>query len=271
MKKVKLAVAAAFVASSLGAVAAVDAGGNGAPGGGLVYQLNIIGTSAKTPDMTGNNGHRIFVPLSGKTKIILENSCDDNPGEEGIDCGFGVTDANGTDGSAEFEMPPPGYDPFIIGDVDPSDDTTSDYSVFVRPLGNPDGFATIRTCADVVDSALVEFLDRKDKSTLYEVLNEAGELGGVCTIDQEMVTLDRQKGKSVFGNVTAQLTSIVLVIELEDEDGNVIETIDVRVPLFDDILENEYWEYTNTGLRIAQVRFYECSTNVATGQSDCGD
>ncbi|MGA1076937.1 MAG: hypothetical protein ACO307_17695, partial [Ilumatobacteraceae bacterium] len=61
MKKVKLAVAAAFVASSLGAVAAVDAGGNGAPGGGLIYQLNIIGTSEKNPNMTGGNGHRIFV------------------------------------------------------------------------------------------------------------------------------------------------------------------------------------------------------------------
>ncbi|MGA1053537.1 MAG: hypothetical protein ACO3WU_14695 [Ilumatobacteraceae bacterium] len=273
MKKVKLAVAAAFVASSLGAVAAVDAGGNGAPGGGLIYQLNIIGTSEKNPNMTGGNGHRIFVPLSGKTKINLVDSC---LAENGGDCDFGVLDANGTDrDGATFKMPPPGYDPFIIGDEDPTDDTTSDYSVFVRPLGKPGGIADIRTCADVVESELDNFLTGKQKSTLYSVMNAEGELGGVCTIDQEKVTLERRKGQSVFGNVTAQLTSIVLEINIEDQFGNVIETIYVRVPLFDDILQNEYWEYDNRGLRIAQVRFYDCSTDVSgeigdpNADSDC--
>jgi hypothetical protein len=27
--------------------------------------------------------------------------------------------------------------------------------------------------------------------------------------------------------------------------------------------------YDNNGLRLAQVRFYDCSTNVATGESTC--
>ena len=43
----------------------------------------------------------------------------------------------------------------------------------------------------------------------------------------------------------------------------------VRVPIFDDLLEGEYWEYENNGLRLAQIRFYDCSTNVETGASSC--
>src|SRR5207247_9232553 len=63
--------------------------GNGAPSGGH-YSLNIIGVPKnKTASMTGDKGHRIFVPLAGTTKIMLI---------EGPD--FGVLDANGTDGAA---------------------------------------------------------------------------------------------------------------------------------------------------------------------------
>ena len=43
----------------------------------------------------------------------------------------------------------------------------------------------------------------------------------------------------------------------------------MRVPIFNDLLENEYWLYDNNGLRVLQVRFYDCSTNVATGESTC--
>src|SRR6185369_17250534 len=61
--------------------------GNGAPSGAH-YNLNLIGVpKSKTADMTGNDGHRIFVPLTGSTKINLS---------EGP---FEVLDANATDGS----------------------------------------------------------------------------------------------------------------------------------------------------------------------------
>jgi len=64
--------------------------GNGAPSGAH-YNLNIIGVSkGKSSDMTGDNGHRIFVPLSGTTKIMLSEG------------DFAVLDGNGTDGSAAF-------------------------------------------------------------------------------------------------------------------------------------------------------------------------
>lgn len=100
--------------------------GNGAPSGAH-YNLNIIGVSKeKTASMTGNNGGRIFVPLEGRTKIMLT---------EGDD--FQVVDANGTDGEAEFRLPNP----------DPDGNGITDYSIWVRPLG-PGGSATITLCAD---------------------------------------------------------------------------------------------------------------------------
>lgn len=61
--------------------------GHGAPSGAH-YNLNIIGVpQEKTADMDGNSGHRLFVNLEGKSRIMLEK------GES-----FAVLDANGTDG-----------------------------------------------------------------------------------------------------------------------------------------------------------------------------
>src|SRR5438046_8040604 len=76
--------------------------GNGAPSGPH-YNLNIIGVPKnKTADMTGDNGHRIFVSLDGNTKIFLA------PGD------FQVIDANGTDADgATFQLPNP--DPLNTG------------------------------------------------------------------------------------------------------------------------------------------------------------
>ena len=51
------------------ASAAVTETGNGAPSGAH-YNLNIIGVPKdKSADMTGNNGHRMFVKPDGKTRI----------------------------------------------------------------------------------------------------------------------------------------------------------------------------------------------------------
>jgi hypothetical protein len=101
--------------------------GNGAPSGAH-YNLNIIGTTDKSADMTGNDGHRIFVPLYGSTKILLSES---------PDYSFQVLDANGTDGPAAFQLPNP----------DPDNDGTTKYSVWARALGKPGGSSTTTTCA----------------------------------------------------------------------------------------------------------------------------
>jgi len=99
--------------------------GNGAPNGSH-YTLNMIGVeNPKTTDLTGNNGSRIFVPLTGSTKVLL------SPGD------FQVLDANGIDGSAAFQLPNP----------DPANSGTTTYSVFARALGTPGGSSKQTTCA----------------------------------------------------------------------------------------------------------------------------
>src|SRR5262245_33340660 len=111
------------------AQAVVQSLGNGAPSG-THYNLNMIGVpKQKTADMTGDNGHRIFMSLEGKTKVMLS---------EGV---FAVLDANGTDGTASFQLPNP----------DPLNSGVTKYSVFARALGKPGGSATITTCATDTD------------------------------------------------------------------------------------------------------------------------
>jgi hypothetical protein len=100
--------------------------------------------------------------------------------------------------------------------------------------------------------------------------------GAYCSIEQVGNILDgdlrtfRSTGKTVFSNVTTELLTILFQVTVDtDGDGIADATFYVRVPIFDDLLENEYWLYDNHGLRLLQVRFYDCSTNVATGESTC--
>jgi hypothetical protein len=126
MKKlIMVAVIAALAASTFAAVAYAGTG-NGAPSGAH-YNLNLIGVPKdKSADMTGSNGHVIFVDLSGKTRILLQE------GAAGI-FDFQVLDANGTDGTARFQLPNP----------DPNNDGITWYSVYARALGKPGGWGNI--------------------------------------------------------------------------------------------------------------------------------
>jgi hypothetical protein len=250
MKKTKILVSAIVVIAFAFLASPVALSGNGAPNGAH-YNLNIIGVkNAKKTDMDGSNGHVIFVNLDGKSKIGLV---------EGDD--YAVLDANGTDGDgALLQLPDPGLDPYVVGDKGDAD-TESEYSVFVRPLGKPGGYATITTCAEVVESNLATFLGAKDA----KALNRAGEFGGQCSIEQvgSEITM-RTKGKSYFTNVTAQLLTMVLKVEVDEDGDDIVDyTVYVRVPIFDPILEGEYWEYDNHDLKLLQVRFYPVGTDVS--------
>jgi len=226
---------------------------------GQHYNLNIIGVkNPKTADMTGSNGHVIFVDLNGKSKInLVESGTADAPGTAADE--FAVLDKNGTGGSpAVLALPDPDLDPYVVGGDMEGVDTKSAYSIFVRPLGKPGGWTKITTCADVIESELKSFLSKDE----INILNEAADLGGVCSIESTGQLL-REKGKSIFRNQTAALLTMVLEIEILDEFGNVVQTIYVRVPIFDDILANEYWEYDNHGLKLLQVRIYRVQTDVS--------
>lgn len=140
-----------------------DVTGNGAPSG-THYNLNIIGMDqGKTANMT--SGGRIFVELFGTTKILL------NEGD------FAVIDANGTDGTASFQLPSP----------DPTGTGQTAYTVWARALGTPGGSSITTTCAT-------------DPTT--------GEV--VCST--ESMVLVRDGGTSRFTNVSKDLLFITAVI-----------------------------------------------------------
>ena len=65
---------------------------------------------------------------------------------------------------------------------------------------------------------------------------------------------------------------MVLEVEIYVDDGLgglvLFDTVYVRVPIFNDILENEYWEYDNHGLKLLQVRFYPIGTDVSNSDSE---
>lgn len=172
---------------------------------GAHYNLNLIGVPHdKTATIT--SGNRIFVALAGKTTINLKQGP------------FDVLDANGTDGTAAFQLPNP----------DPDNDGTTTYSVYARALGKPGGSSSTTTC----------FTD----ST-----------GTYCSVYSAVLV--RNKGPSSFTNVSQQL---LYVYADTDGDGKV-----ERYPLFSDATASYFWEYDNTGLKLAQLRFYEVSTTVA--------
>jgi hypothetical protein len=96
---------------------------------------------------------------------------------------FAVWDANGTDGTAGFELPNP----------DPDGDGITEYSVFARACGTPGGQSTTTTCAT-------------DPKTGEEV----------CSL--ESMVLVRGTGKSSFDNVSKELLYLFTDV---DNDGHI--------------------------------------------------
>lgn len=192
--------------------------GNGAPSGSH-YNLNIIGVEkSKTADMTNSSRHTIFVALGDngyvKTRINLSEG------------DYAVLDGNGTDGTAAFQLPDPGYN----CPSDPTDSCWNDpqvYTVWVRALGKPGGKATVTTCQD-------------DGSGSEDAI--------VCSLDVS-VTVERTKGKQTFQNVTKTLTTLCL--DTDNTPG-----CDTRTHLFQDPNRQYFWDYDNNGLRLMQMRFY---------------
>ena len=215
-------VAILIIAGGLVAVQAEnDEPGNGAPSG-WHYTLNILGKDwDRGESIPQNHGHRIFVQLGGKnnmvkTKIMLTKSEDDT---------FDVIDCDGTDGTAEFELPPPYHYPIEEGvDVIPEE---ARYKVYIRVL-SPNGKARIGTTVKIDDNDWLE----------------AGEI--------EWKDLEGKTGKKIFEDVTQELTTVYIDIT-DDDTYN-----PVRYGLFDTRLENTLWawDYENEGLKHVQIRFY---------------
>lgn len=127
---------------------------------------------------------------------------------------------------------------FQLPNPDPDGDGTTTYSVFARALGTPGGRSLTTTCAT----------DPSDGSLVCSVIT---------------LELRRTTGKSTFQNVSKYLLYIYADI---DSDGDL-----ERVPLFDDSLQGYFWDYDNQGLKLAQLRFYDCSTTVPDASDPGGD
>ena len=203
--------------------------GNGAPSGAH-YTLNIIGVPKdKSASLDGGGGHRIFVDL-GKTGAVANTRINLREGD------FTVLDANGTDGTAAFQLPNP----------DPDGDGTTAYSVYVRALGKPGGKATMQSC--------------------YE-----DDLGSWCAVDfdggVEPITLQRTKGGvAKFSNISKDLLYVDYCTAWDPgadlvlgTDDDVCTSVD-QIGLFSNTLLSYFWSYGNEGLKLAQFRFYEVPT-----------
>ena len=146
--------------------------------------------------------------------------------KEGPD--YAVLDANGTDGSASFRLP----------NLDSDGDGVSSYSIYARALGASGGSATITTCANA------HLTDG-----YYEV----------CSA--ESLTVTRSKGGTPkFSNVSTELLTILITEDITAEGVLLIKA--GRYFIFDDALEDYFWNYDSTGLKLLQLRFYETPTDV---------
>jgi hypothetical protein len=238
---------------------------NGAPSGPH-YNLNIIGVeNAKNPPMAGSDRHTIFVPLfstknngqvstcnatsgtlSGSCTAIVDNPiwlipgvdfqvCDGNAFDPAHDCSGNLLNVNAKLG-AVFSLP---CNTAISQTADinvPCDPNlpAASYTVWARALGKPGGHAEVTTCA-TVDGGLF------------------------CSLENVTQPLMRNKGQPVFQNVTDQLTSM-LVLFCDTgflADGTCSDPVQTeRIALFASGTQDWFWNYDNTGLRLAQLRFY---------------
>lgn len=139
---------------------------------------------------------------------------------------YAVLDKNATDGEGAFQLPDP----------DPENDGVTVYSVWARALGKPLGSASMVTGA----------IDPETGEVVYSMYT---------------LEVERTYGKQRFQDVSRYLLYIYIGSDLYNDDGVLVIEAG-RYPLFSDELQDYFWEYTNTGLKLLQLRFYEVPVTV---------
>jgi hypothetical protein len=209
------------------------------------YQFNIIGTKDKNPDMTGNNGHRIFVKLNGTSNIYMTGDTD--PSTDGLQCGnnFDVLDANGTDSNGATLLVP--CDPLTADNLNPS----VCFDVYATPLAHG-GYANVDVVCSFDSTCLGCHIDM-----------------GSCDTGTIDFSLTRGSGKPVTQPITKYFRASGC-IDLGGEAG-VCDAGDISFNnewIFNiEQLEEYYWVYDNHGNRLTQIRF--CDVEGVEGH-DCG-
>jgi hypothetical protein len=181
--------------------------GNDMPSGPH-YNLNIL--ASKTEKDVGNSmGHTLFVKFNGKTRIYMTQA------EDGQ---FVVTDRDGTDGTASFNIAPGHYD------------------VFARALGKPGpGGVHIESWGEFEDWTGSVFL----------------KLGEVD------LTREKGKPQTVNINRLFYV-DVTLCLEYDEVSGTCTNEVTYTNEWVFDIEEllQYYWEYYNVDVKLVQVRFY---------------
>ena len=233
-----------MLALVLGAGTALAQNGNPCPGD-KEYQFNIIGVEKdKDAEMKGNNGHRVFVKLHGKSKIYMTG--DTIEGGD-LDCGnkFYFTDSNATDADGATLVVP--CDPLTVDNLDPS----VCYDVYITPLGTPGGSAEVDVVCEFDDTCLGCNIDEGD-----------------CASGNIDFSLARNSGKPVQKEITKffRASGCIDVDVSGDCDSGDISFRNEWIFNIEQ-LEEYYWDVDNDGLRLAQVRFCDVEDDP---DSDCG-
>jgi hypothetical protein len=118
---------------------------------------------------------------------------------------------------------------FQLPNPDPTNSGTTTYSVWARALGKPGGSSSMKTCATDVATGDV-----------------------YCSVYASVQM--RTKGKQSFTDVSKEL---LYIYADTDGDGKL-----ERYPLFDSALQDYFWQYDNSGLKLLQLRFYPVSSTV---------
>jgi hypothetical protein len=232
------------IAFGLAAGSALAQNNNPCPGD-KEYQFNIIGTKDKNPDMTGNNGHRIFVKLNGTSNIYMTG---DTSSATGLQCGnkFDVLDANGTDSNGATLLVP--CDPLTATNLDPS----VCFDVYATPLAHG-GYADVDVVCSFDDTCLGCDID-----------------AGSCDTGTIDFSLKRGSGKPVTQNITKYFRASGCI-----DLGGVVGTCDTGDISFNNEwifniaqLEEYYWAYDNHGNRLTQIRF--CDVEGVSGACSGG-
>src|SRR5436305_12051040 len=116
-----------------------------------------------------------------------------------------------------------------------STSVTTIYSVWARALAKPGGSSSTTTCAYDLTGILI------------------------CSTSQYVMVQTRKNGQSVFTNFTGDLLFV----------SQCIDNKLIRTPLFDSSLQDYFWQYDNTGLKLLQLRFYQVPTTVDASGSSC--
>ena len=191
------------------------------------YNLNIIGVKkGKNVDMTNTDRHTIFVPLNTAGSVDGSVKIFFVAGSD-----FQVLDGNATDADgATIEVPH-------------GDPGTVCYDVFAVGLGKPGGTAHV------------------DANVLFDQSTNAV----LLALDQVFFDVGRNPGKPYRQNISDVFRVSGCI------DANNTGVCDAGDAFFKnewvfniDQLLSYWWDYTNTDLKLLQVRFYDCSLGNAS-------